>query len=301
MTIAGISFRATSGYVTDNAGDTYSLGEAYPTTRGGLTFGFDTNNTANTRNRNSSAGYERIAGMAFGTSRVFEVDLPAAGTYDLYLGIGDDGSAWSVNMDIKDNTTTLFNVTASASAGNIADANGTVTTDTGWISASSGRGVKRTVTFASTKLKIAYAATGFSIAHVAWEGVGATVNAGIGNAVAAGAQASISSVGGSTINASVGNAVAAGAAATLSNFTAGTITTDPLVNNTGTVLANETGLTVAVLTALTGTLVVTKTNQTTNASGVMSINDPLIAAGTAYKVVYYLSASRSNVQSSTAA
>lgn len=66
-----------------------------------------------------------------------------------------------------------------------------------------------------------------------------------------------------------------------------TITTPPLKNNTGTVLASEAGATVHVYT-LAGALVVTKTGQTTNGSGVMAINDALLNGGTTYRVVFVL-------------
>lgn len=62
----------------------------------------------------------------------------------------------------------------------------------------------------------------------------------------------------------------------------GTITTPPLKNNTGTVLANETGLTVNVLHPTTSVLVVQKTGQTTDASGIATISDALIVTGTSY-------------------
>ena len=66
-----------------------------------------------------------------------------------------------------------------------------------------------------------------------------------------------------------------------------TITTPPLKNNTGTVLASEAGATVHVYT-LAGVLVVTKTGQTTNGTGVMAINDALLNGGTTYRVVIVL-------------
>ena len=63
-----------------------------------------------------------------------------------------------------------------------------------------------------------------------------------------------------------------------------TLTVGPQVNNTTTVHANVAGITAHVY-AVSGALVVTKTAQTTNASGVMSITDSLLAAGTTYRVV----------------
>lgn len=63
---------------------------------------------------------------------------------------------------------------------------------------------------------------------------------------------------------------------------AGTITTPPLKNNAGTLLASIPGWTVNVFSTLTGALVVQKTGLSTNASGVLAISDPAIVAGTTY-------------------
>lgn len=65
----------------------------------------------------------------------------------------------------------------------------------------------------------------------------------------------------------------------------GTLTTGAFKNNTGSVLANLTGLTVTVLDLTTMTFIKVFTGQTTNGSGVMIINDALFNAGTQYAVV----------------
>jgi hypothetical protein len=65
----------------------------------------------------------------------------------------------------------------------------------------------------------------------------------------------------------------------------GTLTTGAFKNNTGTVLASLSSLTVAVLNLSTMTFVKVFTNQTTNGSGVMVITDALLNAGTQYAVV----------------
>lgn len=72
----------------------------------------------------------------------------------------------------------------------------------------------------------------------------------------------------------------------------GTITTPVLKNNTGTVLASETGITVNVYNATTGTLIVQKTGLTSNGSGVITITDALIVSGTSYAFEPILSGSR---------
>ncbi len=66
---------------------------------------------------------------------------------------------------------------------------------------------------------------------------------------------------------------------------AGTLSTEHFTNNTGTILANLTGLTVTVLDMSTFAFVKTFTGQTTNASGVLTINDPLFVSAVQYAIV----------------
>lgn len=61
----------------------------------------------------------------------------------------------------------------------------------------------------------------------------------------------------------------------------------PLKNNTGTLLANETGATVYVYQT-SGAHVVTKTGQTTDGSAIMTVSDAALAAGTTYRFVIAL-------------
>ena len=67
------------------------------------------------------------------------------------------------------------------------------------------------------------------------------------------------------------------------------IVTEPLKNNTGTVLASETGIEVCVYNQSTGVLVVKLTGQSTDASGVMTLTDNALVTGTAYWLVIKLS------------
>lgn len=80
----------------------------------------------------------------------------------------------------------------------------------------------------------------------------------------------------------------------------GTLTLPVLKNNTGTVLANETGATVHVYAVSTGNKVVTKTGQTTNGSGVMTVTDALIVGGTQYRVVVVLGSGAEGLDKVTA-
>lgn len=67
----------------------------------------------------------------------------------------------------------------------------------------------------------------------------------------------------------------------------GGITFGPLKNNTGTLLASETGATVHVY-ALGGALVVTKASVTSNASGMVTVSDATIGGATQYRLIIVL-------------
>ena len=178
MTFKGINFRSTSGYVSDGADDTYSLGEAYPTTRGGLTFGFSSSAASDTRNR--SAGIDaRLAGVVFannsGATKTFRLDLPnGAGTYNLRLAPGDFGAAQNNKIIIKDDSTTLTTINAANITNRFNDATGYATsggyTDTGWVS--SNTSIELTFSTSTMFVEIgghAAAALASALAHLAVE------------------------------------------------------------------------------------------------------------------------------------
>lgn len=150
MTTA-INLRATAGYVTDNAAETYCLGEAYPTTRGGVTFGFATDQTANSRDRNNAVD-RRLAGIVFKSNAAgtigFTVDLPSTGTYDVRIALGDATGAQNQLCVIKDNTTTLTTINAASTSGFFRDAVGVEYSAAGWPAANTAA----SLTFATTKL-----------------------------------------------------------------------------------------------------------------------------------------------------
>ena len=127
----GFDFRASSNYVTDPPGDTYVLATtAYPTTFNGVNFGWT--NVSLVQARNRSTGVDpRLAGMNYannGSPATFYVDLPASGTYNLALAMGDDGyQACSVQCQIQflDGSTVLATLTkGSENAGYFYDAQG---------------------------------------------------------------------------------------------------------------------------------------------------------------------------------
>lgn len=89
--------------------------------------------------------------------------------------------------------------------------------------------------------------------------------------------------------------------AAVGDTSSGILTTPVLKNNTGTVLASETGATAYVYNPTTGALIVKKTSQVTDGSGVMVIADPLIIASTLYRVVVVLASGAEGMERLTAA
>lgn len=153
----GMNFRATSTYVTDGAQETYSIGELYPTTRGGATFGWSS--TPSTRDR-SSAVDRRLAGVHTMSTigQYFRVDLPAAGRYDVHLALGDQTQFNRIEWDLNDTGTVLAqyrNGGAQLSVANFMDATGMVRASADWPS----QEAKLTCTFATTQLRLVVAST----------------------------------------------------------------------------------------------------------------------------------------------
>jgi hypothetical protein len=87
----------------------------------------------------------------------------------------------------------------------------------------------------------------------------------------------------------VGNDSSVVASSSFATDSAGaTLTLDPLKNNTGTVIANETGIEAFVYNKATGALVVHLTGQASNASGVVTLTDASLVSATEYRVVLVL-------------
>lgn len=120
----GFNFRETSGFVTDPASTTYSLSEAYPTTRGSVTFGFGTTDLLTfCRDRNSGID-ARLAGLvqvnsASVSDQTFRIDVPASGLVAVSMAFGDatfgSDSSWQI-LD-SDGTTVLASQTGQTTAG----------------------------------------------------------------------------------------------------------------------------------------------------------------------------------------
>lgn len=106
----GINFRDTSGYVTDGAGETYCLdpgaGDTYPTTRGGLTFGWQlSGGSAFGRDRNSGVD-ARLAGMVqfahTNDPETADVRVDLTGDITLRIAAGDYSNQQWCNISIRD-------------------------------------------------------------------------------------------------------------------------------------------------------------------------------------------------------
>ncbi len=167
----GINFRGTSGFVADGANETYCLADAYPTTRGGFTFGWLSSVSAANR---SAAVDHRLAGINFNGAGpdTFQLDLPSAGSTSIYLGLGDaSASHTNVSAVFKDNASTMFTVGPVFVDGITAvwDATGTSYTMANWPASESPMAVVMT----TTTLKITFTAdANWTVAHIRVVGAG---------------------------------------------------------------------------------------------------------------------------------
>lgn len=157
MTFWGFDFRRTAGFVTDPAGCSgVLLNTQYPIVySNGLTAGWATNGTiVQYRDRDASLD-PRIAGCNFqsnsGTQDTFQIDLPAAGTYDLAAAIGDASSASAQYVEFFDGTTSLLAFAGTAVAsGSFLDPTGHIYTAANW----PGSNTTLPITLAGTTLTV---------------------------------------------------------------------------------------------------------------------------------------------------
>jgi hypothetical protein len=131
----GLNFRLTSGFVTDGTNESYVLAsDTYPTTRGGLTFGWDS--AVSSRDR-SAVIDRRLAGIHFvagNAGRTFRIDLTASGSVSVHIAYGDhSGGNNNQKWQIYDNVTQLStHGPTNVSAANYLDASGTNRTEAAW-------------------------------------------------------------------------------------------------------------------------------------------------------------------------
>lgn len=179
----GISFRATSGYVTDVSPSTYEIYDTntgppnYPvTTPQGNTVGYETGTSApsNPRNR-SSTNDARLAGAHSSTSATqrYRFDLPSTGSYNIRVAAGDAVYSSNTNIELFDTTTSLGVLcSGSTGAGNsFKDASNTIRTALLWPLNNTAATVTFTTTIARFKLSTG---TSAGIAHLYIESAGGT-------------------------------------------------------------------------------------------------------------------------------
>lgn len=110
----GFNFRQSSAFAVDGVGETYVIGDTYPTTRDGVTFGW-VNGPSGTRDR--LFGDRRLAGMNYvsdPTAAYFQVDLPNPMTAQVHLALGDPAfGSGGPGFVVEDNTTTRLTITDS--------------------------------------------------------------------------------------------------------------------------------------------------------------------------------------------
>jgi uncharacterized membrane protein len=158
----GFDFRASSNYVTDPAGDTFVLpSSAYPTTFNGVDFGWTDVTLVQARNRSDKVD-PRLAGVNFainGAPATFYVDLPASGTYNLSLALGDGGyqvCTAGCQVQFLDGNTVLATLTeGSENAGYFYDAQGINWSAANWPA----NNISRPVAISGTRLTMVVGAS----------------------------------------------------------------------------------------------------------------------------------------------
>jgi hypothetical protein len=131
----GFDFRGTTGFVTDPPGATYVLGDSYPTTRNGVTFGWTFFPGTVAGADESNTVDPRLAGINSSASQNhFEIDLPAPGKYIFYCALGNAGAAQpSYIVSVRDPPNTIWSMLPPATlAGQFSDPNGNVWSAAQW-------------------------------------------------------------------------------------------------------------------------------------------------------------------------
>lgn len=269
----GIAFRETSVYITDASGFSPNIGQAYPTTIGGVVQGWPTNRAASARDRATSSG-PKLAGINFvsnGSTAVdYRIDV-SPGTYNVKLGLGDaTNDQMEQRVVIKDGTTTRATVSAASIAtNNFIDA--TSVSRVPGLSGSTWDSTNQSVSvvISSGQLILSVGDPGGSgvttITHIEW---------------------TLASGGGSTALGTTVTATASviGGTATGSGGATGAFASEVLKRNNGTVAASVSLSYVRFYNISTGALVLTKTGLSTNGSGVFTTTDAALVPGTTYAI-----------------
>jgi uncharacterized membrane protein len=153
----GFDFRNTQNFAIDPPGSTYVLSSTiYPTTVNGVTFGWSNSYSVGARELSSTVD-PRLAGINYARNRqpaTFYVDLPAPGTYDLALAMGNAGYpvCWQgCQVQFLDGSTVLATVGEhSIAAGHFYDAVGNDWLAAQWPTSN----LTQQVTLAGTRLTV---------------------------------------------------------------------------------------------------------------------------------------------------
>lgn len=298
MAEIGISARATAGYRIDAAGQTYTLGEAYPVTRGGVTFGWDANNTANTRDR-SATGDARLAGVVFTnhiTPRTLRIDLPATGTRPIRLALGDAGGGVTNIAKLYDGGVLFATIGPTATAGGrFLDATGVEYLEAAWVTSNTPISHNFTTTLFEITIGDGVSGSISEFAHVSFGDVtggggGATVNLAISNLSSAGTlstvAATVTPAAPNTANLQISNLTSVGTLSTVAATVTpaqGTLTSDVFAAwGSPAPLAALSIPRVVALKMSDGTVALNLANQVTNGAGRIVLVNASLVAGTWY-------------------
>lgn len=143
MTTYAVNFRATSGYVTDGAGEDYNLGEVYPVNRQGFNQGWVGSAYGDTARNRSNTNDRRLAGMNqvpnAASQYTFRIQVASAGQYSLRMALGDASNAQSyqyIQVLDSDNSTVLATIddtNGTTASNSFDDATGTQLTAANWV------------------------------------------------------------------------------------------------------------------------------------------------------------------------
>ncbi len=134
----GFNFRKVDTHVTDGTDETYvrGAGDAYPVTRNGVTFGWESGTVD--RDDLGGASDRRFAGRNFAYASgqaVFRVNLPNAGTFRTRFANGDRTTALGANYsEVVDTASVLSTVddAGGIAIGHYNDASGVDRTEANW-------------------------------------------------------------------------------------------------------------------------------------------------------------------------
>jgi len=161
--VKGFNFRATLGFVTDNAANPYEVAElsaAYSATRNtinGDVVGYGWTGTLASASDRVNTVDRRLAGINYSNNssgeKLWRLDLPSAGTYTIRLALGSANGAGTIFARIYDGATPTFTIASNVStlADQFIDATSVIrTSDTDWVT----NNASQNFTFSSSYLQL---------------------------------------------------------------------------------------------------------------------------------------------------